>query len=93
MTFKGIRPIWLTLLELRARLECAVAQGVLINKVEAIKAQVRKESDFVRAVRRLRFDLPPKLHNVPFEKWPDIIDQVGTEVLATIIKRPNQVEE
>ena len=69
---------------LKGKLELAKAKGLLINRAEAVRAQVRKESEFVRAVQRLRFELPPKLHGLPYGEWPDIIDQAGTEVLATI---------
>ena len=72
---------------LKAKMEYVEARGFLTNKAEAIKEQVRREAEFVRAVRRLRFDLPPKLHGVAIDEWPNIIDQAGTEILATIVKR------
>ncbi len=72
---------------LRMQMEFAVAKGILINKADVIKAQVRKESDFVRALRRLRFDLPPKLHQMLYEEWPGIVDQASREILATLGKR------
>ncbi len=72
---------------LRAKMEYAEARSVLTNKAEAVKEQVRREAEFVRAVRRWRFDLPPKLHGVPIKEWPNIIDQAGTEMLATIVTR------
>ena len=71
---------------LKAKMEYAEARGFLTNKADAIKEQVRREAEFVRAVRRLRFDLPPKLHGVPIDEWPNIIDLAGTEMLATIVK-------
>ena len=63
---------------LKAKMEYAEARGLLTNRANAIKEQVRREGEFVRAVRRLRFDLPPKLHGVPIDEWPNIIDQAGT---------------
>ena len=72
---------------LKAKMEYAEARGFLTNRANAIKEQVRREAEFVRAVRRLRFDLPPKLHGVPIDEWPNIIDQAGTEMLATIVRR------
>jgi len=72
---------------LKAKMEYAEARGILTNKADAIKEQVRREAEFVRAVRRLRFALPPKLHRVPIDEWPNIIDQAGTELLATLVKR------
>jgi len=72
---------------LKAKMEYAEARGILTNRADAIKEQVRREAEFVRAVRRLRFALPPKLHGVPIDEWPNIIDQAGMEMLATLVKR------
>jgi len=70
-----------------ARMEYAEARGVLTNRADSIKEVVRRESEIVRGLRRMQFDLPPKLHNMPYELWPGIIDGVATEVLDGIVKR------
>lgn len=77
---------------LKAKREYAESIDVLIDKNKAISEMVRRETQFVRELKRLQFSLPPKLKNVAYELWPGIIDQSIAEALRGIIEHLEQSE-
>lgn len=70
----------------KAKREYAEAVGVLVNKNQATAETIKRETEFVRALRRLPFDLPPRLHQQPFEEYGPIIDRAVSEILESIVQ-------
>ena len=77
----------------KAQIEYEELSGQLVDKSLVQREQLRRETTFVREVRRLQFILPARLHNQPLEEWPALIDQAASECLSTIVRTLDKLWE